>query len=103
MRLRFRDGLEGITTVTHAFVSTASLRMSPFRKLAIEWILLAKQCLCSLLPFWAESSNPGMIEVRRHGNSPLGKDVWLAGTGERVCTMLLHMPVPSVTGMLLLF
>lgn len=95
LRLRFRDRREGITTVTHAFVSTASSTMSPLRKIAIEWILLAKQRLCFLLPFWAESSTPGMIESRRHGNSPLGKDVWLTGTGEKVCTMILHMPVSS--------
>lgn len=93
LRLHFHDHQGGITTVTHAFVSTASLTMSLLRKIAIEWILLAKQRLCSLLPFWAESSIPGMIESRRHGNSPLGKDVWLAGTGEKVCTMRLHMPV----------
>lgn len=69
--------------------------MSPIRRIAIEWILLAKRCLRSLLPFWAEASTSGMIESRLHGNSPLGKEVWLAGTGRKVCTMLLHILVSS--------
>ena len=72
-----------------------SSTMSQFRKIAIEWILLAKRCLRSLLHFWAESSTSGMTESRLHGNSPLGKEVWLAGTGKKVCTTLLHMPVSS--------
>lgn len=87
LRLRLPCGTEAITTVTHAFVKTASPTMSSMRRRVSEWILTARATLLSLRPIPRRPIIPAVVETRaHHGNSPIGKAVWLAGTSTKVCT-----------------
>ncbi|KAI9781204.1 MAG: hypothetical protein M1816_002464 [Peltula sp. TS41687] len=103
LRLRLPGGKEVITTTTHAFVRLGKRRSSLWLQ-AAEWYLRLRSSLERFRPIKTELAVPAVAEARdRTGNTPLGKEVWLAGTNRKIGTITAtydphpsgHLPFPS--------
>lgn len=77
LRLRLPDGLEAITTVTHAFIRFVNTRMSNTRKRIMKCILTAKEFLKRMSTQALQVLSAGTVHSERSSNSPLNKKVWL--------------------------
>lgn len=78
VRLKMRNGLEAITTVTHGFVNRPGRARILYR--AADWFLRTKEAITRYRTIKPSKTFPAQVT----GNSPLGKEVWLAGTDQRV-------------------
>lgn len=77
-KLRFPGGQEAVTAPTHAFVKLANIKHRPLLRLA-EWYARLK---ATVSRFAAVKRDPSMRQSA--SISPLGKEVWLGGTSQRV-------------------
>lgn len=84
LRLKMQDGLEVITTVTHGFVNRPE--RAPILLRVADWLLRAKGAITRFRTVKPSETFPAQATIRAQvtGNSPLGKEVWLAGTDQRV-------------------
>lgn len=84
LRLKMRNGLEAITTVTHGFVNRPE--RAPILLRVADWLLRAKEAITRYRTIKPSETFPAQVTMREQvtGNSPLGKEVWLAGTDQRV-------------------
>lgn len=84
LRLKMRDGREVITAVTHGFVHRPE--RAPILLRVAEWILRAKEAITRFRTIKPSANIPAQVTMRAEvaGNSPLGKEVWLSGTDQRV-------------------
>ncbi|MCJ1349457.1 hypothetical protein MMC31_007697 [Peltigera leucophlebia] len=84
LRLRLQSGQEVITTTTHAFVRLCT-SPTPLKIKMAEYYVYMRNKLASFRGAKDGGSEPAIAETRkRRGNSPLGTNVWLAGTNIRV-------------------
>lgn len=85
LRLRMADGRETITTTTHAFVRLARGGLPPLWRSVTDWYLRIRGSLanCRLLKLLSAIPAIGEMRLGRE-NTPLGKKIWLAGTGLEV-------------------
>jgi hypothetical protein len=83
LKLKLPGGLKCITVPTHAFVDLRTTQ-NPIYLWITDWLARAKSSLSRFAPVKTEPDLPTVIKEPR-GNSPLGKQVWIAGTSDRVC------------------
>ncbi|KAI9793349.1 MAG: hypothetical protein M1816_000241 [Peltula sp. TS41687] len=97
LRLRMADGQEAITTTTHVFVRLAYRGLPPLLKSVTDWYPQIRASLANCWPLRLLSTIPAVGEVRLgRENTPLGKKIWLAGTGLEVGTITrTYDPHPS--------
>ncbi|KAJ5675388.1 hypothetical protein N7462_008285 [Penicillium macrosclerotiorum] len=97
LKLRFPEGQEAITVPTHAFVGLRGIRTSALRRIA-DLYYLFKQKLARYSPIQRGLSLPAIGSAWRQpiGNSPLGKQVFLAGGSEEARTNDKCAPPPPV-------
>ena len=91
LKLRMRSGemagREVITTVTHGFVKL-ELTQNPIRLRLADWYARVRRSLAKSVSPKPIVDHPAIIATREKlGNSPLMKEVWLAGTDIRVGTI----------------
>lgn len=84
LRVKLANGVEAITTVTHGFVQLPY--WSPMILRVADWILRAKKALSNFRPMKPTNAEPAEVTMKGEaiGNSPLGHEVWLAGTNQLV-------------------
>lgn len=84
LRLKLANGTEAITTVTHGFVELAG--WNPMFLRVADWILKAKEALSNFRPWKRTVTQQAEITMKgiATGNSPLGREIWLAGSNQRV-------------------
>lgn len=84
LRLKLANGTEVITTVTHGFVELPG--WNPMILRVADWVLKAKEALSKFQPWKHTVAHPAEITIKGKPirNSPLNREVWLAGSNERV-------------------
>lgn len=84
LRLKMRGGHEAITTVTHGFVNKTE--REPILLTVTNWLLRAKEAITRFLISKPSETLPAQVTMREQAtvNSPLGKEIWIAGTDQRV-------------------
>lgn len=84
LRPIMRDGHEAITTITHGFVSQSE--REPILLTVTNWLLRAKEAITRFLTSKPSDTLPAQVTMREQATekSPLGKEIWLAGTDQRV-------------------
>lgn len=83
LKIRFPDGEEAITVPTHTFVDLRTINSS-FKLRAVDWFGKIKKKLARFAPVKRSASEPGILSPNQPGgNSPVGKEVFLASNSQR--------------------
>ena len=86
LRIKRRDGVEAIATSTHGFVRQIKAHGIVLRM--ADWLIRAKETLSRFCSPKTAGVMRGQVEIREaSGNTPLGKDVYLAGSAQKVCNI----------------